>query len=326
MGQKKKEVSTTDVQIKFSGVDVDLAPLAELQGVFDNLIGTVARGCGRLYRPLEKVLNAKADRKVANEKIDQEIEIYRKVSDLRSAVSLQADNGHPSASVTERALSRFADDLERKQRNRESVVEDAILLLAEQPPARDTSDKTDLDWVDEFFLLAENIGQPEIRGFWAKILATEIAAPGSVSRQTIQVLRLVSPQTAQRFSHFCRISMRTNSGVIVIHPSVFALQNIGPLTDYGVTYDDLFDFESAGLIRSAQTMMVNYADEPEPPERVDLGGRMAEISWPGNQIQMIRFTLPGTEIRNSLPLEPMQEYADVLTKYHGGRLKFQWAS
>jgi hypothetical protein len=326
MVRKSKKVSTTDVQIKLSGIDVDLAPLAELQGVFDNLINTIARGCGRLYRPWEKVRNAKADRKVANENVDQDIEIYKKLNDLRSIILLHADSGNRPASVADRALSRFADDLERKQRNRESVVEDAVLLLAEQPPTRDTGDKTDLDWVDEFFSLAENIGQPEIRGFWAKILATEIGAPGSVSRQTIQVLRLISPQTAQRFSHFCRISMRTNGGVIVIHPHVFAFQNIGPLEDYGVTYEDLFDFESAGLIRSAQTMMVNYANELEPPEKVNLGGRAAEVSWPGTQIQMMRFTLPGAEIRNSLPLEPVQEYVEALTKYHGGSLKFQWAS
>jgi hypothetical protein len=325
MGEKNNKKSTTEVTANFSAVNVDLGAIGELKGVLNNLINTIGRGCGRLYAPWEQVRLAKAEKQVALERANQTIEITKKLGELGNVVLATGEQLNQSADgVFGRALTRFTDDLERKQINREAVTHDMILALAGRPPPQDTETEIELDWVDDFFQIAENIGNPEIRAFWAKLLANEVAAPGSVCRQTLHILRSISPTTAERFSHFCRLSISQDSDVFVIHPHVFAFQNIGPLNDYGVRYEDLFDFESSGLIRSAETLMVNYASEPAELECIDLGGRSAEVQWAGNQIHLLKFTVAGREIRNALPLEPLAAYAEILRKNWEGKLKFRW--
>jgi flagellar hook-basal body complex protein FliE len=315
------------IDVNLSALNVDLRPLAELKGVFNNVINTIGRGCGRLYAPWKQVRWAKAEKRAALARADQTIELAKKAGELAAVVA--ANTQQPNQQNTDifgRALNRFTDDLQRKQTNREAMANEMILALSDKSVLQDTEQEIEMDWVDDFFQIAENIGSYEIRAFWAKLLANEVAAPGSICRQTLHVLRSISAKTAERFSHFCRLSISQDNDVFVIHPHVFAFQNIGRLDNYGVQFEDLFDFESSGLIRSAETLMVNYATEPADLELIDLGGRSAEIQWAGNQVQLIKFTVAGREIRRALPLEPLETYANILRTGWEGKLRFNWRS
>lgn len=325
MSEGSKDKSGTTITANFSAVNVDLAPIAELRGVFQNLIDTVARGCGRLYAPWEMVRLAKAEKQVALERLDQAIAISKKLGDLATtARSTGATLGPPMQDLYERAVSRFSEDLARKQFNREAIANEMIFALSHRLPVEDTDSKIDPDWLDDFFQISENIGDQDVRDYWAKLLAKEVAQPGGVCRQTLQVLRSISTSTAEKFSHFCRLSILSEGDVFVIHPHVFPWQNIGPLSEYGVSYEDLFDFESSGLIRSAETLMVNYGGDPAEPETIEIAGRSAAIQFAGNQLNLLKFTVAGREIRNTLLLEPINSYCEVLRRNWEGKLKFQW--
>jgi hypothetical protein len=327
MSDKRNKKSKTDITANFSAVTVDFGAIAELKGVFNNLINTISRGCGRLYAPWEQVRLAKAEKRVALERADQTIEIAKKARELAAVFDVNDRHlTHPDTDTLGRAVTRFTDDLQRKQTNREAIANEMILALSGKPALQDTEREIELDWVDDFFQIAENIGNSEIRAFWAKLLANEIATPGSICRQTLHVLRSISAKTAGRFSHFCRLSISQDNDVFVIHPHVLPFQTIGPLKDYGVEYADLFDFESSGLIRSAETLMVQFAGEPGNLELIDLGGRAAEIQWAGNQVHLIKFTVAGREIRSALPLEPLEAYADILQQNWEGKLRFNWTN
>jgi hypothetical protein len=109
--------------------------------------------------------------------------------------------------------------------------------------------------------LAENISGEEVRMFLARLLAKEVSHPGAISPLTLSVLTTITPRVAKRFEHFCRLSIRDGDDVFVIHPTVFTFQNIGPLDAFGVSYNDLYELESYGLLRSAETIMFNFAKD-----------------------------------------------------------------
>lgn len=325
MSDSTETKSKNQIDVNLSAVNVDLSPLAELEGVFNNLINTIARGCGRLYAPWERMLNAKADRVVALGNADKEIELVKKFGELVDQISaVAAKLQQPSSEILMRAHSRFIDDIQRKQENREAVVVEMLNSLAARPPLQDTTVNMDADWVDDFFGIAENIGNSEIRAFWGKLLANEVTSPGTTSRQTLHVLRSISSKTAQKFSHFCRVSMVSEDSCFFLHPNVHAFQTGGLLTEFGITLDDLLDFESTGLIRSAETLMVSHGSVEGKRYVIDLGGKLAEVKWAGIQAHSIFFTIAGREIRNALQLEPLQIYADALVTKYGDGLAFRW--
>jgi Protein of unknown function (DUF2806) len=325
MSKKKIKKSQTDLTANFSAVNFDLGALGELKGVLNNLINTIGRGCGRLYAPLEQARLAKVENQVALERAEHTIEMIRKLGELAKVVATTGEQlGQQGNAILERALDRFVGDLERKQANREDMARDMMLALADRPPSQDTELVIELDWVDDFFQITENIGNPDIRAFWAKLLAKEVTKPGSICRQTLHVLRIVSPKVAQKFSHFCRTSMAADNSCFFYHPHVHAFQTGGPLNEFGISFDDLLDFESSGLIRSAETLMVSHGNEEEKWYEIDLGGKLAEVKWAGIQAHSIFFTIAGRDIRNALPLEPLEEYAEALRKSYGGKLAFRW--
>ena len=150
------------------------------------------------------------------------------------------------------------------------------------------------------------------------MLASEVNGPEASSPQTLQVLAILPGDVARRFQHFCRLSIDDGKDVYVIHPSVFMFQNIGPLKEYGVSYDDLFEFDDCRLLRSAKTQMLNYAENPEAsPEMVDHAGREALLNLSGKQVQLLQFTSAGKEIRRLLSLSPVPPYTQVLQERLG---------
>ena len=140
-------------------------------------------------------------------------------------------------------MSYFAEDLFRTQVNRESTIEAIAIEVKNSAPEHDTDAEIDDDWLTRFWKLAENVSHAAIRSFLARLLVKEVSKPGAISPLTLNVLSTLTPQVAQRFERFCRLSIRSGNDVYVIHPEVFPFQNIGPLDKFGVSYDDLYEFE-----------------------------------------------------------------------------------
>ena len=215
-------------------------------------------------------------------------------------------------------MSYFAEDLFRTQVNRESTIEAIAIEVKNSAPEHDTDAEIDDDWLTRFWKLAENVSHAAIRSFLARLLVKEVSKPGAISPLTLNVLSTLTPQVAQRFERFCRLSIRSGNDVYVIHPEVFPFQNIGPLDKFGVSYDDLYEFESFGLIRSAKTIMLNYGkDEGVPPTPIDYAGIPGTLDFSGLQLHQLKFTGAGAELRDLLPLSPLPQYTEVLQ----GKLK-----
>jgi Protein of unknown function (DUF2806) len=299
--------------IEVTGMKVNLAGIEKFKGVFNNLIKTFQRGIGRWYEPTGRVRDAKADRVVANERAQTFIDLTRKageLAELQNKLGINADALQNSQGA--RALTYLFEDVLRKQENREKVIEAVAIELKNSPPKRDADAEIEDDWLTDFWNLAENISRDEVRLFLTRLLAKEVARPGTISPLTLRVLSTLTPHVAKRFEHFCRLSIRDGNDVFVIHPSVFPFQNIGPLDDFGVTYDDLYDLESFGLLRSAETIILNFAPNLNDAA-INYAGMDAKLNFSGIQMHQLKFTRAGAELRELLPLSPIPEYTRALS-------------
>lgn len=215
--------------------------------------------------------------------------------------------------LAERALARLGNDIYNQQINREAVVYKTIDELNKTPLSKIGAGKIDPDWLTMFWELSENKSNEELQSYFAKLLTGEIISPGSVSPYTLQILSILTGDIARSFDKLCCLSIDDGEKSFIIHPNVFAFQNIGPLDDFKISYNDLFDLESARLIRSAETIMLNYAETEDAKfEAVDYAGLPANLRLDGHQVHLIQFTRAGRELRNLLAMTPNEEYTRTL--------------
>jgi Protein of unknown function (DUF2806) len=305
------------VEAKISVLNLDLKGLDKFERVASNIVEALKRGIGRFYEPIGRIRDAKADRFVANERAQTMIDVTAKAGELahlRKRLGFEADELRSSQAA--RSIEYFLEDFSRRQHNREKTAQAFILASNSEPPAEDASNNIDQDWLTKFWTLAESISNKELQGFLALLLTKETRKPGAVSPLTLNTLSTLTPQVAECLERFCRLSIQEGDEAFVIHPNVFTFQHIGPLEEYGIRYSDLYELESFGLIRSAQTIMLNYAAD-QAAVSVDYAGIPASLTFSGLQLHLIYLTRSGRELRALLHLTPVPEYTQALQ----GKLK-----
>jgi hypothetical protein len=98
-----------------------------------------------------------------------------------------------------RAEARVRARESRRQKNLEGTLRQAARAL----PEHVSETPVDPDWIAEFFNNCQDIGDEQMQILWGRLLAGEVAAPGSFSRQTLDIVRLLSKADADLFSRVC---------------------------------------------------------------------------------------------------------------------------
>ncbi|RNJ62547.1 MAG: DUF2806 domain-containing protein [Porphyrobacter sp. IPPAS B-1204] len=107
--------------------------------------------------------------------------------------------------IVQRTVDRLINEEVNKQRSREAVASGTLTILAER--SQQTSDqKVDEDWLDSFINKAETARSDEMRALWSRVLAGEIATPGSFSKRSLEVLKTLDRQEAEKFSKIVQLS------------------------------------------------------------------------------------------------------------------------
>lgn len=220
--------------------------------------------------------------------------------------------------LANRALNYFGSRIIQEQVNREEVAEKTIWNLSSINTKDCKEEKIDEDWLTQFWRLAESKTKNEVKEILARILTKEIIAPQSVSPNTLQLLSVLTSDLGSSFQNLSNLSIDDGESCFVIHPNVFAFQNIGPLNEYNIKYNDLFELDGANLIRSAETLRVNYKEsEKAEYEIVNYAGLSSELDVSGKQLHLIQFTKAGRELRNLIELVPNKKYTDKLKEKLG---------
>jgi hypothetical protein len=107
--------------------------------------------------------------------------------------------------VVQRAVDRLINEQVKKQKNLEAVASGTIRILSERP-ATTSDEKLDEEWLDKFSEKAETAHSEAAQDIWARVLAGELAIPGSFSKRSLDLLKALDPSEAEKFANIVRLS------------------------------------------------------------------------------------------------------------------------
>jgi hypothetical protein len=108
-----------------------------------------------------------------------------------------------------RALERFVAEEAKKQQNLEAVYGKTNQLLEPKLDASTISQMDD-DWIVYHSEKARLVSDEEMQTLWAKVPASEAAAPESYSKRTLEALAVLEKSDAHLFTSLCRFAVRQN--------------------------------------------------------------------------------------------------------------------
>ncbi len=261
----------------------DLLGMKHLTKPLCKLIDTVAGAAGILYEPRQIRERAKAEAEAAVIEAKADIEIRK---------------------LNARADHRLVNKEIRRQKNIEAVLKGTALQLPEQ-----VSDKAvDEDWIFDFFNCCQDIGQSEMQLLWSKILAGEIAKPGTYSLRTMSLLKTVTKDDANLFTTLCCYAWRDNDLYVNIHTH----ETDSVMMKNGLQYVDLLHLMSIGLIEMEKDLGY-YFDKGLP---LTFSYFKTQFSFSSINLAATlytrMFTQIGSELATIAGAEPNQEYLECL--------------
>lgn len=148
-----------------------LASLDGLSKPLTKLIETVGRGIGVVYEPTRIRRRARAD---------------------ASALVVLAEAEVEAETIRQRTIRRLINREEVRQENLERIVEAA----GPQLPPSVAEEPVSADWTARFLDAGQDVSDSEVQQLWSRILAGEVAQPGTFSIRTVEMLRLMDHKDA----------------------------------------------------------------------------------------------------------------------------------
>ncbi|MHB1939150.1 MAG: DUF2806 domain-containing protein [Acidobacteriaceae bacterium] len=298
---------------------IEVKDLAGLSQPVTKLVEVVSAGCGALWRPLAIRMEAAARGSEIKAIARAEAEATVEASNIRTAAatdrieSLLHDHPDLAARAKQRLLAREVEGL----LNIESIAD----FASEALPETVSPDPVSPDWRRKFFLEAENICDIDLQFLWGKVLAGEVAAPGTFSLRTLDTLRQLSRAEAELFQRACALAM-SDGWIALPTPSPASL------SPFGITFDDLLSLKDAGLLLNAEQLVVEYLVEksgsrehvPEPSKLRSLSNNGVSIRLAHTpqslhkdlQIPAVVFTKAGKELQRLVEPHETSDYLHTL--------------
>lgn len=222
--------------------------------------------------------------------------------------------------INQRAQRRKQLSEARKQYNIESIMSLAMDYCTDSTSTEDI----DPDWFNQFIQQVEDISSKLMQELWGKILAGEIARPGTFSFKSLTILKSMTNKEAIAFQHACQLAMtnrKDNSNQIIYgfyqKPGLLSLFQQGKkqavnLARFQLPYPELLMLMDTELI---------YHSEIESGELNK--GSIVEYNYLGTPIKFIakknatvlnyfKFTQTGSELARLIRLTPATNYLDEL--------------
>lgn len=109
-----------------------------------------------------------------------------------------------------------------KTKNFLKIAQQADEMMANQKQSEDTEEDNNkcknnfsFDWLMRFFDAVGNISNKDLQQLWAKVLAGEIAEPKTCSLRTLDMIRNMSSEEAEIFSHLCKYVLRSGNSYYI---------------------------------------------------------------------------------------------------------------
>lgn len=222
--------------------------------------------------------------------------------------------------IEDRARKRERLNHLRSQKNLERIIQKAVSISSDSK----VPDRADQDWFNIFLELAEGISNKTMQDLWARILAKEIATPGSFSLKALKVFRELSIQDAKLLAKVAgftvRDASRKNLRILSGSYQIPSLLNFFSkkrehkinLNHYGLNYSDLLNLDDNHLL---------FIQEAE--SSVLAQGELLAFNYNGLALNLqakksncvlsfYKFTPVGVELMNLIGDKPDEEFYQSL--------------
>ncbi len=220
--------------------------------------------------------------------------------------------------INQRAQRRKQLSEARKQHNIESIMSLAMDYCSESASNEDI----DPDWFNQFIQQAEEISSKLMQELWGKILAGEIARPGTFSFKSLTILKRMTNKEAIAFQHACQLGMtnrKDNSNQIIygyyqqpgllsfFQPSKKQVINLGK---FNMPYPKLLMLMDIELIYHSEI----ESGELNKQEFIEYSylGTPVKFTSKRNSIVLnyFKFTQTGSELARLIRLSPSKPYLE----------------
>ncbi|MBI2713249.1 MAG: DUF2806 domain-containing protein [Rhizobiales bacterium] len=166
--------------------------------------------------------------------------------------------------IEARAIDRLRKREARRQNNIESITVKALKALP--PPEQLSEQPVSEDWTSRFFEECQDISDVEMQQIWARILAGEVARPGSFAPHTLSVVRDLTKNDANLFTKVCGYVWRiTDTETMPVIHSIEMPEFVNTDIDFGslthlttiglIEYDHIAGYE---IKKPATEIAVSY--------------------------------------------------------------------
>jgi hypothetical protein len=265
-----------------------LLNLGDLTTPLTKLIETVSDGVGVLYEPkrIREKAKAEADASIIKAEADAEIRV-----------------------INYRIDARIKHLESRRQKNIDSIVSKTADLLPEEV----SDEKVDDDWVVQFINYSQDVSNEEMQLLWARLLAGEVARPGTYSLRALQLVRLLTPKDAEIFKRLCNYSWKVGRGLLTISyfytPAEKADHNRIPFEEY-------LHLESLGLIPPSSATTLSIISKNA--KLIEYCNRWFSVNNPTlKKVALMArpFSSVGAELASLCNPEPDEEYLREILDY-----------
>mgnify|MGYP003583512876 CR=1 FL=1 len=156
----------------------------------------------------------------------------------------------------EAASVKYAERIVGKQKNLDAIAHKAVNELPLLTPSGLKGDpavpaEISDDWLNTFEAEAENMSSDYMRTVFGKLLAGEVARPGTFSRRAVKILGQMETREAEIFARFSSLAVQFCSDGQVVSGLLMTMgDQVGKnaLRQYGLDYGSLLTLVEYGLV------------------------------------------------------------------------------
>ena len=249
-----------------------------------------------------------------------------------------AEDPHGLSALIENEIERQVEShFQKRVNNLAQIVVRAERAL---PSGQVPDVEPDMAWTSSFSEAAQDVSDADMQELWARVLAGEVARPGTTSLRTMNVLRSLDQRTAQLFKRLCSLSVSLWEGDL---PCLdHRLVSFGGDThrnspvNFGIRFSDLLVLNEYGLIVNEFSTQADYRGAVWGPGNLVPGreqhGRLRfqgqewaliyNEEWDFNQefwVPGVSLTQAGQELFNVVELEQNAAYTKALRGHFAGK-------
>jgi Protein of unknown function (DUF2806) len=223
---------------------MDIKDLIGISKPLTKLLEVISSGMGTLYKPtgIRREASAQADAIRLLGNAQQETDMNRVLAMATTEAATKVFLVEASLQIEERARIRLEHREVQRQSNLEAVAESAIAHVSE----KNSSEKVDENWKTRFFNIAEDVSEPQMQELWGRILAGEVAVPGSYSVRTLEVLKNLSKEEAELFQKIRYLSLDQGQ--------ILKVRGETDLGSSGISFDEILHLREAGLLADGDSL------------------------------------------------------------------------